>query len=328
MAQNSDKIDIKNILRKNELNNDVLHCITMISNPCGYTRRYNLAKEFIKRMECENNIILYVVEISYINRSGYEDQKFIVTDANNPKHLQIKLDNIPLWHKENAINVGIKKLLPLDWKYVAWIDSDLEFDDPQWSSNAIKILNEYYDIIQLFSIAIDMDYDKNTIGMHQSFGHQYETGKKNLGIKGFDYWHPGYAWACTKKFYEKMGGLFDIGILGSGDYHMAMSFLGLGHKSCHIDASDGYKKMIMDFESRIRGAKLGYIPGSIKHYYHGSKENRKYTERWEYLVSNGYDPTIHIKKNENGIYVPTNLFPKRLIHEIMIYFYDRKEDDV
>jgi hypothetical protein len=306
---------------------DVLHCITMISNPCEYKRRYFLTKEFINRMENEKNIILYVVEIAYVSRQGYEDQEFIVTDTNNPRHLQIKLNNIPIWHKENAINVGIKKLLPNDWKAVAWIDADLYFEDPYWALNALKLLNGFNDVLQLFSIAIDMDKDENTNVIYQSFGHQHKTGKKKLGIPGPDYWHPGYAWACTREFYERIGGLYDSGILGSGDYHMAMSFVGLGEKSVHNCASDGYKRLIFDFQRKVGNVNLGYVPGTIRHYFHGTKENRKYVERWEYLIQNNFDPSIHIEKNELGFYVPTKLWPKRLTHDIMIYFYDRKEDD-
>jgi hypothetical protein len=318
----------KEILNTSVPIDTVLHCITMISNPCDYKRRYVLAKEFIKRMEKEKNIILYVVEIAYINRSGYSDQEFMVTDANNSKHLQIKMDGIPMWHKENAINIGIKKLLPVSWKAVAWLDSDLYFEDPNWAINALKLLNGYNEVLQLFSIALDMDYLENTLAIHQSFGHQYRTGKKNLGTTGVDYWHPGYAWACTRTFFERMGGLYDKGILGSGDYNMAMSFIGLGHKSVHINASDSYKRSIAEFESKVRGVQFGYVPGTIRHYFHGSKENRKYTERWEILINNKYDPINHIEVNGAGLYIPTKSWPKRLTHDIMIYFYDRKEDNI
>ena len=30
--------------------------------------------------------------------------------------------------------------------------------------------------------------------------------------KGINYWHPGYAWACTRKAYEKMGGLYELSV--------------------------------------------------------------------------------------------------------------------
>ena len=36
---------------------------------------------------------------------------------------------------------------------------------------------------------------------------------------------------------------------------------------------------------------------------------------------------IHLEKNEDGLLIPSKLFPKRLGHDIMIYFYDRDEDN-
>ena len=53
---------------------DKLNVIIVISNPCQFARRYILCKEFIKRIEEEEeNVELYVVEMIYPN------QKFIIT---------------------------------------------------------------------------------------------------------------------------------------------------------------------------------------------------------------------------------------------------------
>ena len=95
-----------------------LHVIMVISNPCNFRRRIVLAKEFITRMEFEENIELYIVELAYNNEPYY------VTEENNKNHLQLRTKTL-LWHKENMINLGIKKLLPSDWKAVAWIDADI-----------------------------------------------------------------------------------------------------------------------------------------------------------------------------------------------------------
>jgi hypothetical protein len=72
----------------------------VISNPCLFAKRYILAKEFIKRMEDEDDVILYVVELTY------DKQRFIITDKKNKRHLQINTKT-PLWHKENMINLGV-----------------------------------------------------------------------------------------------------------------------------------------------------------------------------------------------------------------------------
>ena len=111
-----------------------LHVIAVFSNPCEWKQRYQLTKEFIERMQYEKNVILYVVELAY------GSQQHVVTDHENPRHLQLRCQ-IPLWHKENMINIGVKKLLPPDWKAFSWIDSDIEFEDANWAGNALRVLN-------------------------------------------------------------------------------------------------------------------------------------------------------------------------------------------
>ena len=115
--------EIKNAILNNDPIEKKLNVIIVISNPCQYARRYILAKEFIKRMEDENNVELYIVELVY------NKQKFIITDSKNKNHLQLSTNTAPLWHKENMINLGVKYLLPKNYKAFAWIDADIEFDN-------------------------------------------------------------------------------------------------------------------------------------------------------------------------------------------------------
>ena len=107
-----------------------------------------------------------------------------------------------------------------------------------------------------------------------SFGHQYHHKKKYATRCSVNFWHPGFAWAMTRKIYEKLGGLYELSILGAGDNNMALSFIGKGLFSINDKATDGYKKSIIDFENQCNNIRIGYIPGIIKHYYHGSKANR------------------------------------------------------
>lgn len=314
----------KNETKMAILNNDPienkLHVIAVVSNPCLYTRRYVLMREFIERMKTEEpDVLLYIVELAY------GDQQFVITDKDNKTHLQIRTP-IPLWHKENMINVGVKHLLPNNWKAFAWIDSDLTFDSASWAKDTLKILNGHKDIVQLFSHCDDMKRDESTIRYFNSAGFQHAKGYSYVGI-GQNLWHPGYAWAITRKGYEKIGRLFDYGILGAGDHHMALSLLGNGIKSINPNATSDYILSVTEFQEKCKHLRFGYVPGVIRHYFHGTKENRKYMERWKILVKHEYSPQIHVSYDENGILIPTNKMPQELIEDILKYFSERKEDD-
>ena len=275
--------------------------------------------EFINRMEREENVILYIVELIY------PKQKFIITNQNNPRHLQIKANDI-LWHKENMINVGTK-LLPSDWKAFAWIDADIEFENPYFALDTLKILNGNCDIVQLFSHCIDMDQSEKTLGIHTSAGYNYIKGKNFCG-KGVDYWHPGYAWAMTRKAYESIGGLYELGILGSGDNIMLHSLLGNGINSINKESHSDFKDSIVKYEMCIKNLRFGYTPGLIRHYFHGSKKNRKYNDRWKILITYDYSPYKHIIKDPNtGILSCTKEFSDDFKNEIINYFSERNEDE-
>jgi len=312
---------IKDAIENNEPLENKLHVIVVISNPCLFARRYILFKEFIQRMELEEpNVNLYLVELAYGNK------RFFATDSNNKFHLQIRTEH-PLWHKENMVNVGIRKLLPPDWKAVAWIDADIEFENPTWAVDTLKILNGSKDIVQLFSHCVDMNQHEEAMNVFPSFGFQFMK-QLPYSKKPINFWHPGYAWACTRKFYEKIGGLFEQGILGSGDNIMALAFVQKAQYAINDQYSDDYKESIYELERKTKSLRLGYVPGVIRHYYHGSKKNRNYANRWKILVDYDYHPSLHITKDKDGILVPTDDCPKELLSEIVNYFKSRNDDEM
>jgi len=313
---------IKEAINNNEPIDDKLHVIAVISNPYLFARRYILMKEFIHRMELEEpNVVLYVVELVY------GKQKYIITNKNNKRHLQIRCET-PLWHKENMVNLGIRTLLPKNWKAVAWIDADLEFENPTWALDTLKILNGSQDVVQLFSHCVDMSPTGEAMKIFNSWGYQYIKGLP-YSANVMNFWHPGYGWACTRKAYEKMGGLYDMGILGSGDNIMALCFLQKGVKyGLNKENSADYKHSVQVFQDKVKNMRFGYVPGVIRHYYHGTKTSRKYGERWKLLVQHKYSPYKHMKYDKNGVLIPTEDCPQKLLDDIFEYFGQRNEDDI
>ena len=312
--------DIKNAISNNDPIEEKLNVIAVISNPCLYAKRYILLKEFVKRIEEEEeNVNLFIVEMIYNN------QKFIITDKNNKNHLQLKTDT-PIWHKENMVNLGVKYLLPTNYKAFAWIDADIEFENNNWALDTLKILNGSKDILQVFSHCIDMNEDNTTLNIFNGFGYSFNKGKKYTA-KGSDYWHPGYAWAITRKAYEKIGGLYDVGILGSGDSIMALCLINKCEFNQNINYSDDYNNSMVEYQKKMNKLRFGYTPGVIRHYYHGSKQNRRYTERWKILMKYNFSPYKDIKYDDKGILIPTENFCEGFKDDIMNYFKERKEDN-
>ena len=312
--------DIKYAIHNNNPIEDKLNIIVVISNPCLYATRYILFKEFIKRLEEEEeNVRIYVVELIYKN------QTFIITDKTNKNHLQIKTD-IPIWHKENMINLGVKYLLPKNYKAFAWIDADIEFDNNSWALDTLKILNGSKDVVQLFSHCVDMDKNGNNLNIYNSFGYSYNKNKK-YAIKSKDFWHPGYAWAITRTAYERIGGIYDKGILGSGDSIMALSFINKCKDIQNVNYTEDYNNSMNLFQNNAKMLRLGYTPGIIRHYFHGSKINRNYTERWKILMEHNYSPIKHLTYDKIGILIPTKELPEKFITDIYNYFIERKEDE-
>jgi hypothetical protein len=312
--------DIKYAILNNDPIEEKLNVIVVISNPCLYAIRYILLKEFIKRIETdETRVSLFIVEMIYNN------QKFIITDKKKKNHLQLKTET-PLWHKENMINLGVRYLLPKNYKAFAWIDADVEFENNSWALDTLKILNGCKDVVQLFSHCVDMSKYKTNLNLFNGFGYSFQKNKKYTS-KGIDYWHPGYAWAMTRKAYEKIGGLYDKGVLGSGDNIMALSFINKCIYMNHEHYSEDYNNSMLEYQDKLRTLRLGYTPGVIRHHYHGSKQKRKYTERWQLLMKHNYSPTKDITYDKVGILIPTEFFTDEFKEDIMNYFRERKEDE-
>lgn len=296
-------------LLKNNIPNETLYVISVISNPCNFESRYRLANDYIKRMKKFKQVKLYMVELVY------GDQEFRI------KHeptIRIRTDSQPLWIKENLINIGVKHL-PHNWKYMAWIDADLEFNNPYWSTDTLKILNGYKDIVQLWETAYFLDRNNKPIETDYSMGYLY---CKNVIGK---YRHPGYAWACTRKAYETLGGLHDKSILGSGDMILACALMGKNHIDSRYHQT--YRSMIASYVERAKTLRLGYTPGSISHYYHGTRSSRGYCTRYKILIEYNYSPMTDISYDQIGLLCPTASCPVGMLHDISRYFASRKEDD-
>jgi hypothetical protein len=209
---------------------------------------------------------------------------------------------------------------------MAWIDADITFLNERWVEDTLDALDTW-DVVQMFHSALNLGPSGDLTKVDKGFAFMYRgSGTPYTKTDRYGYWHPGYAWACTRKAWARMNGLIDWAILGSADRHMAMAFIGKVLDSAPGNIHKNYKQLLVDFQNRVRNLKLSWIDGTIVHHWHGSLANRRYRERWDILTKLNYDPFIDVGLTLTGV-VQLTASGERLRKPIEEYFVMRSEDD-
>ena len=168
------------------------------------------------------------------------------------------------------------------------------------------------------------------VGRREFSGHLYDLQTENGYIiaDGILTHNSGYAWAITRDAYDRIGGLFELGGMGSGDHHMALALIGHADASMPGGTGDAYRAEVKRWEARavrhING-NIGYVPGTIEHLFHGRKIDRAYETRWQMFVQHGFDPLDDLKRNSHGVFEFAQNKPE-LRHDFDLYLHARNED--
>lgn len=333
-----------------------LYVVATIFNPTRSKRVWHLYTEFQKRVR-DAGAILITVEAAFgerdfaleewaqpgsLEHSG--DHKSFGPAHSPPaarqydaRHDQnfIKVrvrDNAELWLKENLLNIGVQHLPP-DWRYVAFVDADVQFSRMDWVSETLHAL-QHYDVVQMFSTAIDLSPTHEPLHADQSFMYCYmhdlplPNGDVYLG-PGRAAYHAGYAWAWRRSALDQVGGLIDRAITGPADHHMACGLVGQAKRSVFWKAPGPYHKMVYDWQEAAAPLKhnVGYIDGLIMHSWHGSKDRRGYKKRWRIIVENHYDPFVDVRRDSRGVLYLSGNKP-HLRDDLRRYFRSRNPDSI
>ena len=145
------------------------------------------------------------------------------------------------------------------------------------------------------------------------------------------FWHPGFAWAARREAIEALGGVMEFPILGSADHLMSLAFVGQSERINDLRLSPEYLNSVKAWE--VKALKhvnfdIGYVPGTIFHYFHGKKVNRGYNTRTGILVESQFNPYTDIKKDVAGVIhlVVEDERQRRLRDDLRAYFRARNED--
>ncbi len=301
---------------------NLLHVVTAIANPIRWQSRIELYRDFEAHM-LASGVQLTVVECAYGERP------FECAGTPGVNHIPVRAKSL-VWNKENLLAIGIARL-PADAKYIATIDADIRFRKTGWAGETVHALQQY-DIVQPWSDCYDLGPNDDHLAAHRSFCRLVHEDKPMgygpNGVAGYQYGHPGYAWAYTRQSLEWVGGLIETAALGAGDHHMAMALIGRANESVPGKLIGAYSEPIFRWEARAKAhiaKNIGYVPCTIEHAWHGSKEKRAYVDRWQILERNQFDPSADLKRNTYGVLELAGNKPQ-LRHEIDRYFRARDED--
>jgi hypothetical protein len=228
------------------------------------------------------------------------------------------------------INLGVRHLLPTNWKYLAWVDADIKFDQPNWALETIHQL-QHYKVVQPWSECIDTGAHGEAMQLFPSFCKIVQSGirPQAKSDEPYRFGHTGFAWACTRGFWENIGGLMDKAILGSADHHMAWSIYGQVEQSIHGLVADSFRRYCHDWQQRAHRethGHVGHVPGIIHHHWHGPKAQRRYRERWQILIEHRFNPYTDLRYDSQGL---VQLVGKpHLSDAIRRYFRERNEDSI
>ena len=295
---------------------DLLTIVTTYFNPIQYDSRQRLYAPFAQHMR-DAGMRLLTIECAL------GDRPFEVTTPRHPYHLQVRVKSVT-WLKENLVNLALRSIAP-ETQYVGWIDADITFRDPHWATETIHAL-QHYAIVQPWSDCYDLGPHGEHMEHHRSFASLYRRNAPRG--KGYCAWHPGFAWCARRDALDAVGGLFDFGILGSGDAHMAFALIGQVSDSFPGPLSAGYTRELRTWQERARRAfdgNLGYVPGTIEHSFHGRKQDRQYLSRRDIIRTHQLDPDLDVRRNLNGVYELAGNKPA-MRDAFDRYFRQRKED--
>lgn len=225
-----------------------------------------------------------------------------------------------MFHKERLCRI-LETKIPKNYKKLMFCDADLVFKNPNYYQEISNLLNNY-DIVHPFTDCVWMDL---------TYREQLMTRKSSVLATGkmWDYkYHPGFAWAFRRDWYNNVG-FFDYAISGSGDtlscaawtkkeFPQRFQSLPQALKRKY----NNYRKLIADYPPRVT-----YATGTVEHLWHGTRENRQYSERHT-VLSNVNDVLDLITENCDGVFEFRPQVYNQYNRFFIGYFTNRKDDDL
>ena len=289
--------------------------ITSYFNPCGFERRRTNYDRFAQGLASQG-VELWTIELSF-------DGRFELPEG--PRRFRVRgASRNLMWQKERLLTILLEQL-PRDVDKVAWVDCDVVFENQDWARVTSEVLERVV-VAQLFDevVFLGPDYAPSVWGRSAT-----QRGVIASNVWKFGDAHPGFAWAARRSLLDRHGFVSDQ-IGGSGDAVMAIAWMGAFDHGQLSRYGDEMRRVILEWAKpvyeEVQG-RVGYVPGRIRHLWHGSYDDRRYDDRLRALRAAGFDPRRHIAVDvRTGLYAWTDQAPRTLRTLMGDYFRDRRED--
>lgn len=292
--------------------------ITSYYNPLhGQLRRRNY-KTFRRHLD----IPLITVEWS-------RDAEFELGQGDAEYLIQLSGGDL-LWQKERLLNIGLGRALELGFEKVAFLDSDIVFEDPKWHEEVSEGLDNsefiqcfqvvnfllngnHHELLReaLFKLPVESQVQSlmSLLAQGQSMFFQASRDlhdRHTYELRG----NPGMAIAVNV---GKLIGWkhYEGNIVGGGDTAMLAAMSGnIEEFFAHRVLSSGHRRDLLKWVTSQRAAciRTSASSGRICHLWHGLIADRQYSQRHFMLANCEYDPAIDLDMESPG---PLRFIPDR-----------------
>ena len=274
-----------------------LGVVTSYYNPCGFRARAENFERFAEPIRAAG-IPLVIVEACF----GDETTTLPAAHAS----LRIQARDV-LWHKERLLDLGTG-WLPAHCTKVAWLDADILFENENGQSPRPSLLETSGSRSRSPKPCGVTRHAEPREGddVFESFASVFVNRPEELTHGKFErHGHTGFAWAARRDLVARHG-FYDACIAGSGDHMMAHAFAGDLESRCitRMVGTGGrhlahYKRWGRKLHEELR-AQLSFVPGRLRHLWHGTIENRRYAQRNKELIELAFDPKEDIRISNTG----------------------------
>jgi hypothetical protein len=304
-------------------NKEQLYVITTYFNPCGYKSRRKNYDLFMQGMR-DAGVPCITVECAF-GQDEFELQPTLDV-------IQVRAKAL-LWQKERLLNLAAS-WLPAHCKYVAWLDCDILFDNPNWAKDTVKALKKNK-VVQVFETCLRLEKKHDpaaTPDIATSFAAVMTKTPELLDAERYDlHGHTGYGWAMQRHIFDEVG-LYESAISGSADHFMSHAIYG-DYNFCVKNALKHDLRQINHLKAwgdkfyRLVQGSLGVVPGQIQHLWHGDAVNRRYFLRMHEITDLGFDPWTDLNMEPGRPLEWSKDMNKPLLEQYFSnYFASRRED--